>query len=194
MSRKANFRGISHGGALSKPEKRMERALRGYTELLDTADWLKGEVRSPLDSFEMTLTEFRLLNMLYREGALPVVELVRRRGSKWHHVTAMVERMERRGWLRRARVWMPPVEFKRAHLPKSRREEKRRGRRMTVVGMTAEGKKFLRYVLSIHGKLVTAIMRALEAREMDSLFRICRKLREGNPVRFFRELRNEDAD
>lgn len=176
------------------PKKRTERALRGYTELLDTADWLKGEVRAPLESFELTLTEFRLLEVLYREGALPVVELVRRRGSKWHHVSAMIERLQRRGWLRRGIATLPAVEFERAHLAKSRREEKRRGRRLTVVGMTAEGKKFLRNVLSIHAKLVKAMMRALDGREQETLFRICRKLRVGNPVRFFAELTHEDED
>jgi DNA-binding MarR family transcriptional regulator len=176
------------------PKVRAERALRGYTELLDAADWLKREVRIPLESFEMTLAEFRLMDVLYREGALPVVELARRRGSEWHHVCDMIEQLEKRGWLRRGIAALPPVEFERAHLPKSRREEKRRGRQLTVVGMTAEGKRFLRYVLSIHGKLVTAMMRALDAREMDSLFRICRKLREGNPARFFRELRNWDEE
>jgi DNA-binding MarR family transcriptional regulator len=175
-------------------KERTERALRGYTQLLDTADWLKAEVRVPLESFELTLTEFRLLHMLHREGALPVVELVRRRGSKWHHVTGVIQLLERRGLLRRAIVTLPPVEFEDSHLAKSRREEKRRGRRLTVVGLTAEGKKFLRNALSIHAKLVKAMMRALDAREQDSLFRICRKLREGNPVRFFAELTHEDED
>jgi len=176
------------------PKVRTERALRGYRELLDAADWLKREVRMPLESFELTLAEFRLLDVLYREGALPVVELARRRGSEWHHVCDLIQQLERRGWLRRAKAALQPVDFKRAHLAKSRRNEERRGRRLIVVGMTTEGKRFLRYVLSIHGKLVTAMMRALDAREMDSLFRICRKLREGNPVRFFRELRNEDEE
>ena len=175
-------------------KERTERALRGYTELLDAADWLKREVRVPLESFGMTLTEFRLLQVLHREGAQPVVELARRRGSQWHHVCDMIERLEKHGWLRRMKAELPPVEFKDAHLPKSRSDEKRRGRRLTVVGLTAEGKKFLRNVLSIHAKLVKAMMRALDAREQDSLFRICRKLREGNPVRFFAELTHEHED
>ena len=175
-------------------EKRAERALRGYTALLDTADWLKAEVRVPLESFGLTLAEFRLLEVLHREGALPIVDLARRRGGKWHNIAAMVQGMEERGWLRRMVATLPPVEFKRSHLPKSRRHERRRGQRLTVVGITAEGKKFLRQVLSIHGKLVHALMRALDGREQDSLFRICGKLREGNPVRFFAELTHEDQD
>jgi DNA-binding MarR family transcriptional regulator len=175
-------------------EERTERALRGYTALLDTADWLKAEVRAPLESFGLTLAEFRLLEVLHREGALPVVDLARRRGSKWHNVAAMIEGMEGRGWLRRGVVTLPPVEFERAHLAKSRRNQRRRGRRLTVVALTAEGKTFLKQVLSIHAKLVKALMRALDGREQDSLFRNCRKLREGNPVRFFAELTHEDDD
>jgi len=112
-------------------KERTERALRGYTELLDAADWLKREVRVPLESFGMTLTEFRLLQVLHREGAQPVVELARRRGSQWHHVCDMIERLEKHGWLRRMKAELPPVEFKDAHLPKSRSDEKWRGRRLT---------------------------------------------------------------
>jgi DNA-binding MarR family transcriptional regulator len=175
-------------------EERTERALRGYTALLNTADWLKAEVQVPLESFGLTVVEFHLLEVLHQEGALPVVDLARRRGSKWHNVAAMIEGMEGRRWLRRAIATLPPVEFECAHLPKSRRDESRRGRRLTVVGITAEGKKFLRQVLSIDAKLVKALMRALEGREQDSLFRICRRLGEGNPVRFFAELTHEDDD
>jgi len=175
-------------------DKRTEKALRAYTALLDTAEWLRAEVRVPLGSFGLTLGEFRLLEVLYREGALPVADLARRRGSKWHNVAAMIGGMEERGWLRRGLAMLPPVEFKRAHLPKARRHERRRGQQLTVVGLTAEGKAFLKRVLSLHSKLVKALMRALEGREQDSLFRNCRKLREGNPVRFFAELTHEDDD
>lgn len=65
---------------------------------------------------------------------------------------------------------------------------------MTVVGMSAEGKRLVRRMLPRHSKYVHALMRALDAREQDSLFRICRKLRTGNPVRFFAEVMHEDDD
>jgi hypothetical protein len=63
-----------------------------------------------------------------------------------------------------------------------------------VVGITAQGKKFLGQVLSIHSKLVKALMAAANAREQDSLFRICRKLRERDVVKFFREIKRADDD
>jgi DNA-binding MarR family transcriptional regulator len=175
-------------------EERTARAFRGYLELLDAVDWLKAEVRVPLASFGLTLGEFRTLHLLYREGALPMMEVSRRRRSERHNLAAMIARLEGFGWARRAVVTLPPVEFERAHLPKSRQHEKRRGRRLIVVGMTAQGKKFLGQVLSIHSKLVKALMLALNAREQDSLFRICRKLREGDIVKFVREMTHEDDD
>ncbi len=175
-------------------EERSDRAFRGYMELLEAANWLRAELRLPLEAFEVTMREFQLLYLLHREGALPVAEVGRRQRSEHHNMVHLIARLEARGWLRRAVVRLPPVEWKRAHLAKSKRNEERRGRRMTVVGMSAEGKRLVRRMLPRHSKYVHALMRALDAREQDSLFRICRKLRTGNPVRFFAEIMHEDDD
>ncbi len=115
-------------------EERSERAFRGYMELLEAADWLRAELRLPLELFEVTMGEFRLLYLLHREGALPITEISRRRRSEWNSTVELIGRLEGRGWVRRAVATLPPVEWKRAHLAKSRRNEERRGRRMGVVG------------------------------------------------------------
>ena len=47
---------------------------------------------------------------------------------------------------------------------------------------------------SIHSNRMKALMLALNAREQDSLFRICRKLREGDVARLVREITHEDDD
>jgi len=174
-------------------QDKTNRAFRGYMELLDTADWLKGELRVPLASFDVTLPELRVLHLLYTEGALPVAEVARRRKCQWNNSVVMIGRMERRGWVRRGMVTLPPVEFERAHLAKSMRDVERRGRRLTVVGLTRPGKKFMRNLLPNHSKLVKSLMRVLNAKEQDSLFRICRKLREGDVMKFVREITHEDS-
>ena len=46
-------------------------------------------------------------------------------------------------------------------------------------------------VLPRHSKLVKALMRALHAREHESLVRICEKLRKGDVLKFVAELRWE---
>lgn len=173
-------------------EDRTRRAFRAYMELLDTADWLKGELRIPLASFDLTMGELRLLYLLHCEGALPVADVARRRKVHWNNAVVMIERMERRGWVRRKAVTLPPVEWERAHLANAMRNVERRGRRMIVVGLTHTGKKFMRDLLPNHSKLVKALMSVLRGKEQDSLFRLCRKLREGDVVKFVREIRMVD--
>jgi transcriptional regulator of NAD metabolism len=53
-------------------------------------------------------------------------------------------------------------------------------------------KKFMGNLLPSHSKLVKALMRALHAREQESLERICEKLREGDVLKFVTELRMVD--
>ena len=45
------------------------RAFQAFLDVMDTADWFKNELRGPLESFDLTMGGFRLLEMLYREGA-----------------------------------------------------------------------------------------------------------------------------
>lgn len=52
-------------------------------------------------------------------------------------------------------------------------------------GAVAPGKMFMKYLLPNHSK---PLMRVLYAKEQDSLFPICRKLREGDVLKFVREI------
>jgi|ERR1039458_4538835 hypothetical protein len=49
-------------------KEKTQRAFRGYLDLIDTAEWMLGRMRGQLESFDLTMG-FRLLEMLYREGA-----------------------------------------------------------------------------------------------------------------------------
>ncbi len=173
------------------PKDKTVRAFRAYTELLDAAEWFKGELRGPLTSFDLTMSEFRLLELLYREGAQFVTEVGRIRGVSRQAIYETIDRLQDRGWVRRKTVTLPPVEFERMHRPESMRDDPRSGRRMNVVGLTKPGKKFFGNVLPSHSKVVKAFMRALTATEQDSLARLCRKLREGDVMKFVKEITME---
>jgi DNA-binding MarR family transcriptional regulator len=172
--------------------EKTQRAMQAYMDLFDTADWLKGELRVPMESFDLTMGEFRLLDLLNREGAQFVPDAARRRRTNLQNMKVMIKRLEGRGWVRRMIVALPPVPFEEMHRPKCKRGEKREGKRVSVVGLTASGKKFIREVLPRHSKLVKSLLRALDSREQMSLSRMCRKLREGDVVKFFREITHED--
>jgi len=191
---KAILEGFWHMARQPSHKEKTLRAFRAYVELLDTAEWLKNEVRAPLASFDLTINEFRLLELLYREGAQFVPDLARKRMTHRQRIDESVERLRKRGWVGRKAVKLPPVEFARAHLAKSMRDKPREGRRVSVVGLTRRGKKFFGDVLPTHSKLVKAFLRVLNGTEQESLARMCRKLREGDVMRFVKELTMEEVD
>ncbi len=170
-----------------------QRAFRTYLDLIDTANWLKREMRAPLDFFDLTFEGFRVLEMLYREGALTVPDVGRRTGHKRQNMQVILRRLEEPGWVGRTEVRLPAVEFERGHLPKAKRED-HEGRMVHAVGLTARGKKFIGNVLPRHAKVVKALMRALDAREQDSISRACRKLRAGDALKFLQEIRMVEED
>jgi DNA-binding MarR family transcriptional regulator len=175
-------------------EERTQRAFRACVDLLDTAEWLKSQMRGPLDSFDLAIGDFRLLELLYREGALTQPDIARTRRIKRQNVGFIIRRLAKRGWVGQAIAALPPVGFERAHKASSSRDDRRKGRRVSVIGLTKSGKRFIGNVLPTHSKFIKALMRALEAREQESLSRLCQKLRTGNPVGFFAEITHEDDD
>jgi MarR family transcriptional regulator, 2-MHQ and catechol-resistance regulon repressor len=173
---------------------RTQRAFRTCAVLIDTAEWMKTELRGPLAAFDITMRDFRLLELLYREGPLPVKDVGRRLDARRSVLTRIIARVSARGWIRQITTTLPPVAFERAHLHHALRKIPRRGRRIAVIGLTKTGKKFMKDVLPRHLKLVKALLRVLHIREQDSLVRICLKLRQGDILKFMHEIRMEDDE
>ncbi|HEX4001714.1 MAG TPA: MarR family transcriptional regulator [Candidatus Acidoferrales bacterium] len=171
-----------------------ERAFRAYVDLIDAGEWLKGELRVPLESVDLTMGEFRVLELLNREGAINLAELGRRRKAKPQNMQVLVDRLTGRGWLRRRRVRLAPVGYRGSKVPRSRRDGPRVGQWAILVSLSKSGKNFMAHVLPRHSKLVKSLMRVLDAREQDSLSRICRKLVAGDVMKFVHEITMEDGE
>ncbi|HEX4075824.1 MAG TPA: MarR family transcriptional regulator, partial [Candidatus Acidoferrales bacterium] len=149
-------------------KQKTELAFRACLDLIDTADWLKREMRAPLEAFDMTMMDFRLMEMLYREGALTAPDVARKIGRPRQDVQVITARLEERGWVGRRMASLPPVEFERAHVPKAE-QDGREGRQVGVVGLTASGKRLMGNALPRHARMVRALMRVLDAREKESI-------------------------
>ncbi|MFZ0980830.1 MAG: MarR family transcriptional regulator [Candidatus Acidiferrales bacterium] len=176
-------------------KEKTQRALRAYVDLIDTGEWFKSELRGPLETFGVTMGEYRLLELLYHEGKLTVTDLAWKRRIKRQNAEVAIDRLGGYGWVRRRSVRLPPTPFhKGSNVAKSRWNEPRVGRRVSMVSLTKSGEKFIGNVLPRHSKLVKSLMRVLDAREQDTLSRICRKLREGDVMKFVREIRMEDEE
>jgi len=164
--------------------QKTQRAYRAYVDLIDTAKWIENELRGPLWTHDLTMGEFRLLELLYREGALTLSDVIRKRQVKRQNIMVVVKRLRKRGWVERVDVTLPPV-------PGS---QKKVGRWASVVGLTKPGKRFVGNILPTHSKLVKALMRAIDGRQQETLSLICRNLRGGDPARFFVEITHEDEE
>jgi DNA-binding MarR family transcriptional regulator len=170
------------------------RAFRTYLDLIDTAEWLKGELRGQLECFDMTFPGFRVMEMLYREGPVGMADAARYRGCDRQNMMVVVARLERKGWVQQELVRLQPMRIKRNRLPKALRGKPRAGRRVSWISLTEAGEKFMGIFLPKHAKMVKAFMRALRGHDQDSLSRLCRKLREGDGPKFISEITHLDVE
>jgi DNA-binding MarR family transcriptional regulator len=121
-------------------------------------------------------------------------DVARKLGRVRQDVHVIVVRLQERGWVGRMIVALPAVEFERAHVAKSEAEG-REGPRVGVVALTRSGKRMIGNVLPRHTKMVKALMRVLDAREQESISKVCRKLRSREAVfKFLQEIRMVDED
>ena len=174
--------------------EKTHRAMQACLDVIDTAEWLKSELRPPLDSFDLTLGEFRLLELLNRMGPLTMRDAARERKSSIQNLKAASKHLEGRGFVRRMVVALPPVAFEESHKAKSKKDEKRKGQRMGVMILTPAGKRFVREIMPRHSKMMKALMRVLDGREQLSLSRLCQKVRTGDIFKFLREMQMVDEE
>lgn len=174
-------------------KERTLHAFAAYLELVDTADWMRGELAGPLAYFGVTMNEFRLMLLLQHEGRMGVIEAAKSRKCGIQFMHKLAERMEAKRWVRRDLVARAPAKIRQTRLPKAKRGRPRRGRKARMLSLTRDGRSMLGMFLTKHAKLVKALMRVLDMREQETLSRLCRKLREGNFLKFVSELGHEDA-
>jgi hypothetical protein len=75
-----------------------------------------------------------------------------------------------------------------------RRGKKREGRAIGIIRLTPRGQKFIGTFFPKHAKVVKSLMRALDGKEQVTLSRLLLKLRQGDIVRFVREIRMYDEE
>jgi hypothetical protein len=107
-------------------KEKTQQAFQAYLDLLDTAEWFRAQMRAPLESFDLTMEGFRLLTILYGEGALPITQVARRRGCSLQNTHRVVARLQARRWVGRMIVNLPPAEIAESRLPVAERGKQRK--------------------------------------------------------------------
>ena len=170
------------------PERRA-RAFRAYLDVLDTAAWFRQQAERQLEEFDLNLERFRMMEILYTEGPKTMPDMAARRNCVRQGQFALAQPLIERGWVRLEAMRVRTVD---ADVESANGDEPGPGRRVTRMHLTAEGQEFMAMVMRRHAKLIYALMKVIDPREMDRLSRSCRRIREGDPLKLIQELMMED--
>ena len=73
------------------------RAFRVYTELMDTAAWVRSWMKGPLEAYDLSPQGFRMLLMLYENGPTRTMEAAKQMRFRRQNIDRIVGRLENRG-------------------------------------------------------------------------------------------------
>ncbi len=158
----------------TKNNRKTRGALDAYTELIQATDKMNALLDRQLESFELTTNQFRVLEEVKRHGSLSFTGLGERLICTGGNITHLAGHLERRGL--------------------TILEADARDARKRMVRLTAEGEKLMAKIYPLRAKVVRAQMSTLGNREQETLRRLCRKLVEGDAVKFVNEMTRWDAE
>jgi DNA-binding MarR family transcriptional regulator len=158
----------------SRLKVKKDRALAAYAEFEGATAKLNLLLDNQLRGFGLTEGQFRILETLLQAGPMSQAEIGQRISRHDSDIHVVAANLERRGLIAR-----------RAHDT---------DRRKVSVHLTPEGRKLITKFLPHRAKLVRAQMAVLSCRALETLRRLCRKLAEGDPVKFVLEMTRADAD
>lgn len=132
------------------------RALSAFINLMRAAESLGARQARRLKEHGLTMSQFGVLEALHHIGPLSQTELSAKLLKTGGDMTMVVDNLERRGLVKRAR----------------RRDD----RRVVSVRLTAGGRRFIRRLMPGQAKEIVGDMDRLSASEQAALRRMCRRL------------------
>ncbi|MGC2417583.1 MAG: MarR family transcriptional regulator [Candidatus Acidiferrales bacterium] len=150
------------------------QALATYASLARAVHSLDDLLERQCDTFGLTSSQFRVLEHLRLYGPVATGELASSVMFGDSTISVVTRNLESAGLV-------------------VRRADKTDGRK-AIIHLTPEGKKMVERILPKRGKVLRAKMCVLGKREQENLDRMCRKLAEGDAVKFALEMTMDDGD
>ncbi|MDE3169582.1 MAG: hypothetical protein KGL75_05520 [Acidobacteriota bacterium] len=178
----------------ASPRDKTMLAWGAYLDLMEAARWMERKLTVALDVFGLTHEEFRLLVVLYKNGPMTRREATEKLGRIKRAVHETVRAAEQFGWVSVEESYLPAVEMRESRLSKSQRGKPRVGLKVGVVSLTPEGERLVEKVLPKQETAVRSLMEELHSRELESLSRICRRLRGSEALPFWFEVMRQNRE
>jgi len=159
--------------AESQNDRKM-RALATYASLARAVHSLDDLLDRQCETLGLTSSQYRVLEHLLLYGPMATGELAERIMFGGSTISVVTRNLEADGFL-------------------VRRADKADGRK-AILHLTPEGKKMVEKILPKRGKVLRAKMCVLGKREQENLDRMCRKLAEGDALKFALEMTMDDGD
>ncbi len=141
---------------MNKGEKKRRRALEAYTTLQRAASMAAARVEQAVHPFGLSASQFGVLETLQSRGPVHQQELAEALGRSKAQMTAIIDALEARGWVRR--------------------ERHATDRRFISVYLTDSGRDVLIGTAPARSDEIVAIMRELSGEQRARLARLCRRL------------------
>jgi MarR family 2-MHQ and catechol resistance regulon transcriptional repressor len=126
-----------------------------------------------LRGFQLTATQYDLLEALLYAGPATLTEVAERILCTQSNATVVAGNCVKRGWIVLRTM--------------------ANDRRKLTVHLTPEGRRLIATVFPLYAKMVRAQMCALNYSQQQALSRLCQKLAEGDAVRFVLEITRPDG-
>ena len=149
-------------------------ALKLWVVLARAFDAVDRHSRASIARFGLGTTEFGVLEVLHHKGELPVCEVQRRILVQSSSTTYVVDKLVKRGLVRR--------------------RASRRDRRVILLALTSAGRRLIGRIFPPHATAMRRAMRALAPRDQGQAVRLLRALGTGAAARLAGKEANDDHD
>lgn len=140
-----------------------KRALDVYIKLTRAAESVNSRINAHLADFNLTVSQFGVLESLYHLGPLHQNELGQKILKSSGNMTVVIDNLCKRGYVERQRDT--------------------EDRRYITVHLTEAGRRLIAEIFPKHVQIVQHEIGALTPAEQDEMQRLCRKLGLGNSAR-----------
>jgi len=157
----------------TKNNIKAREALVAYDELVRATGRVNALLENQLQSFDLTMSQFRVLEEVKRHGPMNYKGLGEMLVCTGGNITHLAVNLESRGL--------------------AITQADTRDARKKVLHLTPEGEKLMAKIFPLRVKLVRAQMSALNSREQQTLRRLCQKLGDGDVLKFMSEITRWDV-
>ena len=142
--------------AKRKRTRKDSLAVATFNRLSKTANVVSTEVHKHLAKHKLTVSQFGVLEALYKLGPMYQRDLAREIVKTTGNITTVIDNLEKNDLVRR--------------------EREAKDRRYFMVVLTTKGDKLIKKIYPAHAKQVEGVMKRLTKAEQERLHKLCEKL------------------